>query len=311
MIDILMASYNGEAYIKEQLESIFSQSYKNWRLIIHDDCSTDATMSIIAQMAETTENEVVHQVNKTPCKGAAPNFLGLVKESVSDYAMFCDQDDVWHTDKIETSLRLLKKMEKKYGTEQPLLVYTDLAVVDEYLQEIAPSFIDYMNIPRHVVLNRLLIQNNVTGCTVIMNRTLCKMLAQIDDFESVIMHDHLAALIAASCGHVGVVSKATMKYRQHGDNCVGASNAKSFAYMWGRYRRGKKEFQKDLKKSFKQAGYVYDMFGEMMKDDYCRKIVGGYADLNEKNKWYRVLFYVKNRVLKYGWIRMAMQLIWG
>lgn len=323
VIDILLASYNGALYIKEQIKSIIAQTNKEWRLWIHDDCSSDNTMAVAAEAAEglychgfdtgaTDANcSIVIRKNARPYGNAAGNFIGLLEDASAEYAMFCDQDDVWHPDKIEKTLALMKKMEKRYGKDVPLLVYTDLAVVSDKLEMIDPSFIHYMKIPQKITLNRLLIQNSVTGCTIMMNRTLYEYLRRVKSTDKILMHDHFAALIAAAFGKIGFVPEATMDYRQHGNNSVGAANARSLAYLWGRYRRGKKQFRRDLYNSMVQAGYFYQLYGDYIKDEKKKQLIYEYSQLTNRNKWQRMRFYWENHALKYGWLRAVMQIIWG
>lgn len=320
MIDILMAAYNGEAYIKEQMESIISQSFKDWNLRIHDDRSSDRTVEIIREVISDFyagnygsghPGNIVVSVNQRACKTAALNFFGLLKEASADYVMFCDQDDVWNRDKIEKTMHVMKRMERKYGLDMPLLVYTDLKVVDDCLNPISESFRNYMNLPKHLFFPRLLMQNSAAGCTMLMNKALYTLLQNVYDIRKVVMHDHFAALTAAALGKIAYLPEATIAYRQHGENAVGASNARSLSYLWKRFVQGKKKFRRDLHRSMIQAGYVYALYGDRIKDEEKRKLLRQYSCLYRSKKAVRVRFYIKNRVIKYGFIRAVMQMIWG
>ena len=137
MIEILLATYNGEKYLEEQLASIENQTYKNWRLRVHDDQSVDATWRILKDFQKKHgEEKVILKKNIPASGGSKNNFIGLIQASDADYMMCCDQDDVWHKDKIEKTYRRMRQMEKRYGKDLPLLVYTDLKVVDSDLNEI-------------------------------------------------------------------------------------------------------------------------------------------------------------------------------
>lgn len=320
MIDILLASYNGSKYIGEQIESIIAQTNKEWKLMIHDDGSVDDTVCIVQEIADAFNSKMLSQgdarritvsANPVPCGGAAANFIGLLKASESDYVMFCDQDDAWDHDKVEKSMRLMKKLENKYGMSVPLLIYTDLAVTDEHLQMIAPSFIKYMKIPPSIHLPRLLMQNSVTGCTILMNKALCKCLCKVNEPDHIVMHDHFAALTATVLGEVAFLPEATIKYRQHGNNSVGASDARSFSYLWKRYKKGKKQFRKDLYHSMVQAGYFYKLYRNEIRNPHWKKLIYAYSQLYQKPKIYRIRFYLMNHVIKFGAVRALMQFVWG
>ena len=319
MIDILLAAYNGEKYIEEQIASIEAQTCADWNLWICDDCSTDETAALAAAAAsrfnkshpDSDRRKITVSVNKKACGGAAQNFMHMLSLASSDYAMFCDQDDYWKPDKVEKTLKRMKTMEKKYGAHTPLLVYTDLTVADEILNTIAPSFIQYMNVPPKVTLPRLLLQNSVTGCTVMMNRALYTLVRQVKMAKGIAMHDHFAALTASVFGKIGFLPEATILYRQHGDNTVGAADARSLSYLWKRYRQGKKQFRKEMQGYMAQADCFYQLFHSRIKDPKIQKLIFDYGHLYEKNKFYRINFYIKNHVIKYGWLRAVMQMIWG
>ena len=319
MVDILLASYNGEKYIEEQMASIAAQTYSQWKLFVCDDRSQDDTVAKAERFAQAynqnhSENDIKKitiKVNDKACGGAAANFFNMLSLSTSEYIMFCDQDDMWKADKVEKTLKRMRHLERKYGSHVPLLVYTDLAVVDENLKMIAPSFIKYMNIPPKITLSRLLLQNSVTGCTVMMNRTLCQLLCKATEFKKIAMHDHFAALTAQVFGKISFLPEATLSYRQHGNNSVGASDARSLSYLYKRYRRGKKQFRQDMYVYMIQAGYFYELYHDRITDPKTRDLIYGWAHLFEKNKLYRISFYIKNHVVKYGWIRAVMQMLWG
>ncbi|HAN43841.1 MAG TPA: glycosyltransferase family 2 protein, partial [Ruminococcaceae bacterium] len=122
MIDILMAAYNGEKYIGEQIESILRQTYKDWRLIILDDCSTDSTADIAMEYSKKYSGKIKFYRNSKNSKSAKNAFFELFKHSESDYIMLCDQDDVWKENKIEITFNKMLESEKAYGKELPILV---------------------------------------------------------------------------------------------------------------------------------------------------------------------------------------------
>lgn len=130
--------------------------------------------------------------------------------------MCADQDDVWHSDKVARTFYRMKRMERKFGKDIPLMVHTDLCVVDETLCEMSSGFHDYMNLRTNGKLRYELIQNQVTGCTVMINRNLKVYVKEATDVESIVMHDHWLALIALVFGKISYLNQATIDYRQHG-----------------------------------------------------------------------------------------------
>jgi len=221
-VEILLATYNGAHYLQEQLDSLLAQTHANWSLLIRDDGSTDATPTILAGYQKRFPTRIKIVSSEKVNLGACGNFAALLAETDANYLMFCDQDDVWRPDKIERTLAEMHSLEKIYGMTMPLLVHTDLAVADEGLRVVADSLwrSQHSNPVGGKTLNRLLVQNIATGCSVMINRAL-RVLALPVPPEAV-MHDWWLALVAAAFGEIGHVSMPTVLYRQHGANDVGA-----------------------------------------------------------------------------------------
>lgn len=312
MIDILMATYNGEKYLEEQLASIENQTYTHWRLVVHDDGSTDKTWEILKDFQKKLGKEKVVIKRNCPASGSAKkNFIGLIQESTGSYMMCADQDDVWHSDKVARTFYRMKRMERKFGNDIPLMVHTDLCVVDENLCKMSSGFHDYMNLRTDGKLRYELIQNQVTGCTVMINRNLKVYVQEVTDVESIVMHDHWLALIALVFGKISYLNQATIDYRQHGDNSVGAQNARSFFYMWQRFLRGRKKFRQDMRDSTRQAAYFLQLYTSCIEDKRMIELLNKYSDLYKKSKINRILCFFRYGFWKKGIIRKVMQVIWG
>ena len=165
-IDILMATYNGEKYLKEQIDSILNQTYKNINLIIADDCSKDSTREILKEYEKKDKRVKVFYQEKN--LGCVKNFEFLLNQVKSEIFMLSDQDDVWLPEKVE-------KTYQKLENENADLAFCDLEVVDKNLKTIYPSFNDFMKLSRKIKkyinsykLNYLYCC--VTGCTLMMKK---------------------------------------------------------------------------------------------------------------------------------------------
>lgn len=219
--DIVLATYNGQRYLEEQLDSLLGQSVSNTRILIGDDGSLDGTLQLVDQYAVKLPGRVQTLPKDPGSKGACGNFNRLLMASDAPYVFLCDQDDVWDADKVHVALELLRELESVYGTDTPILVHTDLRVVDQNLAVTSDSFFEFQNLDAHAsAFKQLLVQNMVTGCTVVVNRALLNKALPIP--ADAIMHDWWLALVAAAFGKIGFLNRATVSYRQHGANTVGA-----------------------------------------------------------------------------------------
>jgi len=276
VIDILIAVYNGEKVLPQLLRSLEEQTVKG-RILWQDDGSTDASRD----MMPGKEICIPHH------KGAKENFMSLLKASESEYAMFCDEDDVWHPDKIEKTLQKMREGESLYGKETPLLVHTDLRVTDGEGKEIHPSMFAHQGWDEKAnTINRLLVQNNVTGCTVMINQPLKELLLKADP-EKMFMHDWWAALTAAAFGHVLFVNEPTIDYYQHGSNQVGASKKSLIARgmkALGAWKKGRERVQL----TYRHGRAFYEAYKEILPTESLR-CVENFLAIEQKNKLSRMI----------------------
>lgn len=220
---IVLSSYNGAAFVAEQLESICRQTYPRWTLLVRDDGSTDDTVRMVESLA-ASEPRIALIRDGLGNLGPAQSFGALLQVALTrgaEYVACADQDDVWEADKLDVQLEAMRSREATVGRTRPVLVHTDLAVVDESLRLLHPSFLAYQGLdgPREAALERLLTQNFVTGCTTLVNRSLLKAALPLPD---VVMHDWWLALCAASMGELVYCPRATVRYRQHERNAAGS-----------------------------------------------------------------------------------------
>ncbi len=309
-ISILLATYNGEAYVHQQVNSILRQSYQNFVIIASDDGSSDATKMILHDYQTKYPGKVILLEDHVPFYSARDNFFYLMECCPDGYAMFCDQDDVWETEKIEKTLNVMCELEEKGSQSDPHLVFTDLEVVDANLRTIARSFMRFSKIDgKRTILRNLLIQNVVTGCTVMMNGALRTSALRCVDRTAVLMHDWWIALVAAVFGQIAFIDETTVKYRQHGSNTIGAKK-----YLNNPKLLLTRIFQSNIKQSIKgttfQARAFLKTYGSIMQPQ-DRKLLEGFANLYDRRKWSRIDFMMRNRLLKYGALRKFAQIIWG
>ena len=235
MVTILLATLNGEDYLKAQLESIAAQTYENWQLVVGDDGSTDGTISILEEFSKQYPEQVTIIKNDPPQGSAKDNFISLIQNSYGPYFMFCDQDDVWKPDKIYLTLQKSK----------------------------------------------------------------------------IIMHDYWAALIAKVFGKIGFVNEPTMYYRQHGNNSVGAKDAKNPVFLYHRLKEGKNSYRRMMIESMEQMQGFVETYGEEIDNLDVYELLESYGELYYKGKIKRLSFYKNHHVLKEGNIRKLMQWLWG
>lgn len=297
-VDILMATYNGEKFLKIQLESILSQKYTNWHLYISDDLSTDNSASIIKEYASKDSRITIVPAKKFG--NAKDNFFYLLNFSTANYIMFCDQDDLWLPNKISNALTNIQLIEEDNKTI-PLLVYSDLEVVDEHMDTIDNSYFHYQNIRPTKKFSKLLIQNSVTGCTMIFNKVLKEMTLQCKQTEYIIMHDWWMALISSCFGRVNVLSENSIKYRQHANNSVGAKNTRSFLYILKKCIKIS-NIRKDVIRTQLQAKCFYDNFyNSSSLNDHSKKCLyfsRDYGRCANLSKIARLKFYLNNNIRK-------------
>lgn len=220
-IDILLATYNGDKYLDAQLKSVLDQTYKHWKLIVRDDGSKDKTLKILQHYANKFPDKIKIILDNDNNIGACQNFAKLLNHSNSEYIMFCDQDDIWLPDKIKITLDKMIEVEKKIP-DKPILIHTDLNIVDENLNHLSNSMWKYQNLDLSFEKNiyKIAIHNVVTGCTVMINKAAKNCSCPIP--QKALMHDWWIAINVCKYGIIDHVPQSTILYRQHSDNKYGA-----------------------------------------------------------------------------------------
>lgn len=219
-VDILMATYNGEKYLKEQIDSILNQTHPNFSLHISDDKSSDSTRAILEEYASRDKRIVLHfQENNL---GYIKNFEFLITKSTSKYIMLSDQDDVWLQNKVELTLQ-------KIIQEKLDLVITDLEVVDKDINLIHKSYFHFSNmkLKSGLPLGNYLFRNPAVGCTLMFHSNLKNNILPFPELKHpYYVHDWYIYIIGEAYGKVGFLMIPLIKYRQHGNNNIGMHRTK-------------------------------------------------------------------------------------
>lgn len=212
-VAVLLSTYNGEKYLKQQIDSILAQTEQNLFIVARDDGSTDRTLEILESYAAGGRLRWYNGENLGPEK----SFLDLLKNSdEAVFYAFCDQDDYWHPDKIEAALHMLEAQPQ----EQPLLYFGKKRLVDGELRPLRQEDV-YV---RTVSYGCSLINGVAFGCTMVFNHAVRKL---FQDFtpHAKYMHDVLLYRAVAALGRVLYDPVPHMDYRQHGGNVVGANRS--------------------------------------------------------------------------------------
>lgn len=267
-LTVLMSTYNGEKFLREQLDSILAQKLPTdteLKIKVRDDGSKDSTLAILDEYATKYDNVVTYYTgeNLKPAK----SFWHLLKNcEASDYYAFCDQDDVWYQDKLE---RALTTLQSRSNQDVPLLYTSNVMVTDAELNQIGVMNTEKM----YTDLAHILVYNVSNGCTQVFNDIARNEFIKYDmDSNLVIMHDRIADLLTAMFGELIYDENPTMFYRQHQNNVVGEQSI-------GKVRSFIKRVKRFLGSS------------DSIRSERCRMLLNVYGDrLDEEQK--RLLYAV-------------------
>ena len=291
----MMATYNGELYIREQINSILEQSYTNWKLFIRDDGSTDGTRDIISQYSVQYPEKVILVEDERCCHSAKLNFSTLYEVvEPADYYAFSDQDDIWEKEKLKKLVEMMESHRKK-----PTLIYHDLKLVDKNKYEIARSFFEYSGLflKSECNIQQILMYNCVPGCTMLFNDELKRQIVEIS--PNCIMHDWWI-LLATIClqGNVIYCDEQLGLYRQHGNNEVGAVKQKPFVSILMkcfdvlRIRYYIQNNKKMYEERIKQTTALYEIFEEQISEE-VKTILSCYVGILKSKRKFKNLYIAK------------------
>ena len=276
MIDILMATYNGGGYIENQILSLIGQTYKDWKLLIHDDGSSDDTIQIIKKY-EKLDSRIKFIDDNIKCGGAAQNFLHLLKHSNADYIIFCDQDDIWLEKKLELLYNAIKQNESDSGVG----VYSSGYLYDEngINNQIPTSKPCQLS-------DQLFLNAGLQGCAILFNKKLRDYMLRYNG-SVLSMHDHLLTLALLSFGKILYIPEKLMLYRQ------GHINKVTDNIELSTLKRIKKQIFSEFgvldETHYGLTKAFFEQFAIELEPNKKKEYLQFFEIVNEKNKFSRII----------------------
>ena len=300
-IDILLATYNSQEFLREQLDSILNQNHSDFRIIIGDGGSRDGTPELLSEYAGHHPGRFQILPGERRYR-SAENFARLLAASDADFVMFSDHDDIWKPDKIAVSLECFHRNFPE-NSDTPALIFTDETIVDRNLRVICDSSMRFQNFdPGRTELAQLLTQNIIGGNTMLFNRALRE--AALPIAPEALMHDCWVALCAAALGGIAFCPERTVLYRQHGGNVMGAASASPRA-MLRKLRDGRQAFLAGVR----QARALLEHLGRDPRlSAENRAVIAAYAAMEHQGFFARRRTALSRRFLKNTWRRNLLLL---
>lgn len=295
-VAILLATYNGEKYIREQIESLLTQKEIEAKIYIHDDFSTDDTKKIVEKISDEYPGRIV-MINSAHNLGVVKSYQFLLDNVEAEFYFFSDQDDVWDERKVEKEIKKIELQE-----EIPIMVYSDLSIVDAQLNVISESMFRKMNVKNTNEVNKLLVQNVITGNTVAFNRKLRDLIVfnfRMDS-QAVRMHDGWLGLVASAYGKLEFIDSPTVQYRQHGNNVVGAKKVGIVSKILDI-----NNMNKSVVLMMEQAKLLENKMAQYPNKSKkgAYKIIFNYSKMLTLTKWKRIQILSKYHIKKQGKLR--------
>lgn len=256
MVEILMSTYNGEEFLREQIDSILAQSYSDFVLRIRDDGSKDGTIALIQSYSDP---RICFVEGKNV--GPAASFFELLRDAVdADYFFFSDQDDIWYPDKLEKMLEVIRKYD-----HIPAMCFSDFIMIDQNGMMIGESYSSHASLqvaPGEVPVENILAQPYVFGCASVINKELAKLV--MDPPESIEMHDCWISLTAAAVGKLIYIPDRTISHRFHSSNATGRQGQNAALTRLKRVTSGFSAQRENTKLRLHQVNLLLSCYGEVM-----------------------------------------------
>ena len=305
MVEILMATYNGAAFLREQLDSVLNQDDGDWHLTVSDDGSDDGTAEIIEEYVTRFPTKISRHQSGRRFGNAKEHFLYLLRQSEAEWVFLCDQDDVWFPGKLRRMREAIREAEEAYGSNMPLLVFSDQIPTDARLRALDKSLMRYQKqYVKDFDYRSILLQNVVTGGAAAVNRKLISLALSCGDDTRMLMHDWWLAAVAARFGKIIFLNEALGYYRQHEGNAVGAKAVGSLAYFWKKIT-SPGAVRSSIRKKKEQARLFYQTYRGRLKETDAAFLRGFIKRRSG------IQFYIKYRKLIHGAQRRAGFIILG
>ena len=297
-INVLLSTYNGEKYLREQLDSLLAQTAEGVVITVRDDGSKDSTHAILDEYQN--ENKLTWYTG--PNKRCAKSFWDLVCSCEdADYYAFCDQDDYWHADKLKIATDALEAIG---DSSIPSLYFCDVRVVDSELNPISEGMVEKMPVD----YAHSLIKNIAPGCTYVFNHAARELLKQYDcEKYGIDIHDWMAYKIIACFGKAIFDEGSHMDYRQHGNNVIGAhaTGIKAYTSAFKRFFGGVQQNNRE-----RCAQNLEDCYGAAMSEEN-RRLTAMMAHYRTDRKMKRALLREKAFAFKgkkYAYFKLLIRL---
>jgi Glycosyltransferases involved in cell wall biogenesis len=276
---ILMATFNGAPHLREQLDSLIRQTYSAWRLIVHDDGSTDGTLAILDEYRRIDPRITVMDDGVVGL-GAAGNFLHLMRHVKGAYYLFCDQDDIWLEEKIAQLVAVISNCEGPAVVYANSYLYVDGVVIPQMSTLLHPTSLR----------DTLFFNSGIQGCAIIFNHSLMDRLAPFPEF--VAMHDHLVTMGAVTFGQMIYLNQPLVLYRQHKQNATGNQPLgffrRSVSFLFG----GKPV----VNRNHYNANLAFFQHYQSMLDQSSQKLFKAYFRyVNSRSVFERLFILLRNR----------------
>ena len=300
LVDILMATYNGERFVADQLLSLLQQEYPHIHIYIRDDGSTDQTVNIIEDFCSKYPQNITFIQDGKKNLGATQNFAALMEYSTASYICFSDQDDIWMKDKVQWMMGIMEKTEKQHPGV-PVYVFSDLTVADTNMNITHRSLNQRDGLsPRKTATNQLLMQNVPYGCATMINREL--LLKSLPIPKDALLHDHWMALVASLFGKITYLDEPLVLHRIHDNNAsrAGSVHRKEIDQQLAS-KINNKNFHNYLFKQVAQAEALLKKFEPELSEKQVNTLQQFIALKTTKGIERKKLI-IKNRFFKNAWL---------